>query len=294
MSPAQRTMVVGLMGNLGKPAFRELLPGLIDNLRQRGANFVLDQAAAGGMHLGRGQALSAEQIPDVATVILSFGGDGTLLRTARTVGRRQVPILGINIGPGLGYLTELGIDDLSENLDRIITNDLVFQDRMMIEATLSHAPDVHIALNDLVIANVEPWRTLPLELIINDSPVATYRSDGLIVATPTGSTAYSLSAGGPILEPTLSCMIVSPISPHTLSMRPVVVSAERTISIGVRGEAMLSADGEPVSHLQSGMSVHVRKSKNTTTLAGLRGRDFYHVLRSKLGWGAPSPAANTD
>jgi NAD+ kinase len=288
-------VVIGLMGNLGKPTFRELLPELIHGLRKRHAKFILDQAAAEGMGLQPGEILAAERIPDLASVILSFGGDGTLLRTARTIGQRHIPILGVNIGPGLGYLTELSASELHDSLDRIVAGDLIFQERLMLESELSDDPDVaHLALNDLVVANVEPWRTLPLELMIDRTPVTTYRSDGLIISTPTGSTAYSLSAGGPILEPTLSCLIISPISPHTLSMRPVVISSERTLSITVRGGAILSADGEPVKQLQSGQTVHVKRAGFTTTLAGIKGRDFYHVLRSKLGWGAPSPAANSD
>lgn len=287
--------VVGVMGNLSKPAFRELLPTLIRGLRQRKATFILDRDAADELGCASHEILPAEQIADLATIMLSFGGDGTLLRTARMIGRRHVPILGVNIGPGLGYLTELSAAELDESLDRIIAGELVYQERMMLAATISNDSTLtYMALNDLVVANVEPWRTLPLELRIDNSPVTTYRSDGLIVSTPTGSTAYSLSAGGPILEPTLSCVIIAPISPHTLSMRPVVIASERTVSITVLGEAMLSADGEPVKHLQSGSIVQVKRAEFTTKLAGLKGRDFYHVLRSKLGWGAPSPAANPD
>ena len=283
--------VLGLMGNLGKPRFQELLPGLLTALRERAADFVLDRAAADGVDVHEREALAAERIPNVATLILSFGGDGTLLRTARTVGQRRVPILGVNLGPGLGYLTDLNARELFDSLDAILRGDLTFQERLLLEGSVDEdSESVFAALNDIVVANTQPWQTLPVDVTLDDSPVTTYRCDGLIVATPTGSTAYSLSAGGPIVEPTLNVMLVTPISPHTLTMRPVIIAADRTVTITARGDAVLTADGEQVKPLTSGQTVRVRRAGYKATIAGIQGRDFYHVLRAKLQWGAPPPS----
>ncbi|MBI5058448.1 NAD(+)/NADH kinase [candidate division KSB1 bacterium] len=282
--------ILGLMGNFAKPMFRELIPGLIAELRKRRAEFVLDRAAADGIDVSERETLAAERIPNVAGLVISFGGDGTLLRTARAIGQRHVPILGVNLGPGLGYLTDLNARELFNSLDAILSGNLTFQERLMLEGWVDgeRDPDL-LALNDFVVANVKPWQTLQLQVTIDDSPVTTYRSDGLIVATPTGSTAYSMSAGGPIVEPTLDVILVTPISPHTLTMRPVIVAADRSVFITVCGDAVLTADGEPVKPLTSGQTVRVRRASFSTTIAGIRGRDFYHVLRAKLQWGASPP-----
>jgi NAD+ kinase len=279
-------MVLGMMGNLGKPAFRELLPGLIDELNRRGTRFVLDEAVAEGLDLPAANVLPASEIPEAATMILSFGGDGTLLRTARIVGQRHTPVLGVNTGPGLGYLTELGIHDLHGALDRILSGGLRTENRMMLTASVERdSTDCCHALNDIVVGHSQVSRTLHLELLIDHHPVAMYRCDGLIISTPTGSTAYSLSVGGPIVEPKLNAIIVSPISPHTLTLRPVVISDDRVIEIRPKNSASLAADGETMRALDVGDVVRVRRSTFTTAIVNITGHDFYHVLRTKLHWG---------
>lgn len=279
-------MILGLMGNLTKPNFRIILPPLVDELRARKVPFILDEAAAKGIPLDPQEKLAAEKIPDSAKLILSFGGDGTLLRTAQTVGDRRVPILGVNLGPGLGYLTELGVEALHRALDPIIAGKYRTEERMMLSAEdgTSGAGVCH-ALNDIVIGHSALSKTMPIEVMIDGRPVTTYRCDGMIVATPTGSTAYTLSAGGPIVEPTLHVMIVTPVCPHTLTMRPVVVSAHRTIEIRPGEDAFVSADGETQKRLRAGEVIRVRRSPCTTLIASVTDHDFYHVLRAKLQWG---------
>jgi NAD+ kinase len=278
--------VVGITGNLRKPSFRKLLPGLVSELRRRKASFVLDEAAATGLSLQPIEIRSADTIPDVATVILSFGGDGTLLRAARTVGQRRIPILGVNLGPGLGYLTEMGVDDFMTSLDRILAGEFAVEERMMLSASPNSddAPICH-ALNDIIVGHQNISRTTRLEVCIDGRPVTTYRCDGLIVATPTGSTAYTLSIGGPIVEPTLSVMIIAPISPHTLTMRPVIISADSVVEIRAGENAVLAADGEIIRPLKSGNLIRVRRAPFVTLIASTTGHDFYHVLRAKLKWG---------
>ena len=283
-------MILGLMGNLTKPNFREVLPPLIAELRRRNASFVLEEAAAKGAKLDAAEKLPADKIPDVAGLILSFGGDGTLLRTAQTVGEKRIPILGVNLGPGLGYLTELGVDELSGALDRILAGDFRVEERMMLTAE-EHGSGAFIchALNDVVIGHAMLSKTMQIEVMIDGRTVTTYRCDGMIVATPTGSTAYTLSAGGPIVEPTLSVMIVTPICPHTLTMRPVVISAQRTVEIRPAEDAYVAADGESQKHLHAGDVIRVRRSPFTTLIASVTGHDFYHMLGAKLQWGAAKP-----
>ena len=281
-----RPITLGLMGHLGKSGFREALPDLVAELRQRHAAFVLDEAAAEVLELPPANVLPAARIPDVATLILSFGGDGTLLRTARTIGERHIPILGVNTGPGLGYLTELGIHELNHSLDKILGGRYCVEERMMISASLDRDASVMChALNEMVVGHAQVSRTLHVELLIDRYPVATYRCDGLIIATPTGSTAYSLSVGGPIVEPKQNAMIVTPISPHTLTLRPVVISDDRVVEIRPKGAASLAADGETMCALDAGDVVRVRRSSFTTAIVNITGHDFYHVLRTKLHWG---------
>jgi NAD+ kinase len=274
------------MGNLGKPAFRELLPGLIAALRERDAAFVLDEAAAEGLDLPAANVMPVARIPDVATLILSFGGDGTLLRTARVIGERHIPILGVNIGAGLGYLTELGVHDFHHSLDKILDGRYKVEERMMLSASLDRDATVHShALNEFVVGHAQVPHILHLELLIDRHPVATYRCDGIIISTPTGSTAYSLSVGGPIVEPKQNAIIITPISPHTLTLRPVVISDDRVVEIRPKDRATLAADGQMIQELDAGDVVRVRRSAFTTAIVNITGHDFYHVLRTKLHWG---------
>jgi NAD+ kinase len=286
-------MTLGLMGNLNKPNFRSLLPELIAELRYRKAPFVLDEAASDGLGLEPSERMPAERIPNAASLILSFGGDGTLLRTAAIVAEKEIPILGVNLGPGLGYLTELNVNCLHNQLDRILNERYRIEHRMMLRADVKGSARASCyALNDILIGNSLVSRTLPVELLIDNEPVTTYRSDGLIIATPTGSTAYSMSAGGPIVEPTLQVVIVTPVCPHTLTMRPVVISDRRTIQIRPGSEAVLAADGETVLKLEPGDEVRVVRAPFMTKVATIAEHDFYHVLRTKLQWGAMrTPAA---
>lgn len=277
-------IVLGITGNLRKPRFRKLLPGLVAELQTRQVAFVLDEAAAQGLNLKPEQVLSVDRIPDAATLILSFGGDGTLLRAAHTVGSRRIPILGVNLGPGLGYLTDIGFEDFSGALDRILDGRFRIEERMTLKASVG-AEAVVYALNDIIVGHRDIARTTRLEVLVDGRLVTTYRCDGLIIATPTGSTAYSLSVGGPIVEPTLNVMLVTPISPHTLTMRPVVISSDRSLEIRAGENAVMAADGEMIRPLKSGSSITVGRAGYNTCIATLTDSDFYHVLRAKLKWG---------
>jgi NAD+ kinase len=279
-------MTIGILGNLGKPTFQAALPGLIEELSRRKIDFILDSAAGDGMGLRARQLCPAEQIPNSASIIFSFGGDGTLLRSARIIGGNGIPVLGINTGPGLGYLTELSVDELSANLDRILLGDFEIEERMRIAASWLPDHEGITALNDIIIRPQHVARVHALEVLIDDTPLTTYHADGLIISTPTGSTAYSLSASGPIVEPTLRIFILAPICPHTLSMRPLVISDQRRIEIRSASESFLIADGEIVEEMPANSVVKVARAEFVTQIVNLSGRDFYPTLRKKLQWGS--------
>lgn len=223
-----------------------------------------------------------------AGLIVVLGGDGTLLSVARS--RPGVPIVGVNLGT-LGYLTEIGRDGLYANLGRILEGRFEVEERRLLDVELqSEAGSVsrYRALNDAVVHKSALARMIHLEVEIDGEPVAVYRSDGLIVSTPTGSTAYSLSAGGPILYPTLPVVLLTPISPHTLSMRPVVVPETSTIAmtLGSRDEEVyLTLDGQEGTRLMGGDRVVVTAAESKALLARVDGQTHYDALRSKLGWG---------
>ncbi len=221
-------------------------------------------------------------------LILVLGGDGTLLSVARS--RPGVPIVGVNLGT-LGYLAEIGREGLYANLGAILEGRFEVEERLLLDVELRREAggvSRYRALNDAVVHKSALARMIHLEVEIDGEPVAFYRADGLIVSTPTGSTAYSLSAGGPILYPTLPVSLLTPISPHTLSMRPIVVPETSTIAmtLGSRDEEVfLTLDGQEGARLGGGDRVVVTASESRALLARACGQTHYDALRSKLGWG---------
>lgn len=282
-------MNIGIVGNLGKANFREVLPPFLDAVRAHGASVILDADAARILGLKKlPDVLPVAEIPKKADLVLSFGGDGTLLSTARLVGAHEKPILGVNLG-GLGYLTEIPYDNLIEHVDDILSRHYEIQERMMLCAQVEGEEDfLHIALNEFVLERSGTPRMVSLETTIDGKALTTYRADGLIVATPTGSTGYNLSVGGPILEPTMQGIIVAPICPHSLAMRPLVIDAHRTIEIRLTSESLqvrLVADGQRSELLDEGKAVRIKKAPFVCKLAVFAGRVFYDVLGKKLRWG---------
>ncbi|MBK6766292.1 MAG: NAD(+)/NADH kinase [bacterium] len=280
--------ILGIMGNPQKPRFAPVVTAFVALLRERGIRFVFDDENSDWVKVRADELVPHELLAQGADIVLSFGGDGTLLRSATAVAPFNKPILGVNLGPGLGYMTDITADQLEHRLEDILAAKFTVEERMMLKATVTGNSMVYRALNDFVIGQAAVSRTQEFEMHIDGLPASTYRADGLIVASPTGSTAYSLSAGGPILEPTLQALIVTPICPHTLTMRPMAVSDKRSITMRALGSAVLTADGEHVHTLEHGQQVTVSKAPITTQIVNVTGRDFYHVLRDKLHWGAVS------
>jgi NAD+ kinase len=229
-----------------------------------------------------------------AEVFVVFGGDGTILAAAREAAPHGIPILGVNLG-AFGFLAEVSDAEVTDALDPLLAGDYHLDERMMLRAEVRREGRPlreFLALNDIVVTKTGYARLLRVHTSVNDIPLATYRADGLIVATPTGSTAYSLSAGGPIVHPSVPAMVVTPICPHSLSARAVVISADDTVTVRLEPAgapsppAILTVDGQEGFPLAAEDEVRVGRSVHRARLIRFGAEGFYTVLRSKLWWGA--------
>jgi NAD+ kinase len=230
------------------------------------------------------------QLAAQADVLIVLGGDGTILSAARLAAERGIPILGVNMG-GLGFLTEVQLDDLYGALDRLFANDFVIDERLMLHALIHRHGEIVASgtvLNDVVISKGTLARMIELKIAIQGQFITNLRADGLIVSTPTGSTAYSLSAGGPIVNPSVQALILTPISPHTLTHRPLIVPADVEIEVILTSRddgAMATLDGQVGVAIVQGDTTLVRVSDRRTKLVRFPESHYYDVLREKLKWG---------
>lgn len=221
-------------------------------------------------------------------LILVIGGDGTMLHVARTLSGRKTPILGINTG-NLGFLTAAPMSNLRGVLERIWQGDFAVESRPFLEAILSRPRPLirSIALNDFVISRSELSRMIRLEVFVDSKPLTTYQCDGLIICSPTGSTAYSLSAGGPIVSPNTEAIVLTPICPHALSNRSVIVPLKSTIQVAVgthRPETLLTGDGQVSLTLKQGDLIQFQQSRRRLRLLSVVGNEFFQTLRQKMKW----------
>jgi NAD+ kinase len=228
-------------------------------------------------------------LPGQVDLLLVLGGDGTLLSMARLVGDLGVPILGVNLG-GLGFLTALTVDELFPALEAYLAGELVIEERMMLAASVSRQGErltEYVALNDMVITKSAMSRIIRLEVAVDGQVATGYRADGLIISTPTGSTAYCLSAGGPIVFPTMDAVVLTPICSHTLTNRPIVLPASQRIAITLLTDqdVMLTADGQVGFALRQSDTVEVSRAAPRTRLLRFPQKHFFSVLRTKLKWG---------
>jgi len=223
-----------------------------------------------------------------ARLVIVLGGDGTLLRAATLCAPMGLPLVGVNVGR-LGFLTAIEVTDLYPELREVLAGNYRIEKRMMLEATIERGGRPHasyLALNDVVIAKGPFARVVNIVAYADDARLDTYRADGLIVSTPTGSTAYALSAGGPVLAPELDVMVVTPICPHSLATRPLVLGGDRTLRVAVASphlETFVTVDGHRGEPIVPGDTVRVSRSPVVTRLVRRQSHDFYHLLRSKLG-----------
>jgi NAD+ kinase len=276
---------------ISKPQKAELeivLPELRAWLSERGWSWVLDVESAAYLgEAGVARPQMPEHEPDVVVVL---GGDGTLLAAARAFARTNTPLLSVNLG-SLGFLTEVPLSDMYATLEAWCDGTGVIEVRSLMRAEMFRA-EARInqwdALNDVVIAKGTIARMADFTVEIDHQLVATFRADGVIVSTPTGSTAYNLAANGPILMSTVNCMVVTPICPHLLTIRPIVVPGEATISVrvvGVPNETYLTVDGQEAVPMNLGDEVHCCRSESSVRLLRLQPNGLFNVLRSKLKWG---------
>jgi NAD+ kinase len=229
--------------------------------------------------------------PDDLDALLTLGGDGTLLRGARLLGGNEVPILGVNMGR-LGFLTCCPADQLETSLMRFARGDYTVESRMSLRVAVLESGRRErvswLALNDVVIHKGGFARVVALRVCADDELIASYSADGVVISTPTGSTAYSLSAGGPVVVPTLETLIVTPVSPHTLAIRPVVLPATARVTVQAEGgpeELMITVDGQSGTPFMSGETLSVNRADSAIRIVRFPGSSFFATLREKLGWG---------
>ncbi len=294
---SKQFQTVAVLGLYADPRVADPMTLLADHLTKSGTEVITLADAA--------ESLSARAVDDAdiaaeADLIVAVGGDGTMLHAARLTGDGKVPLLGVNRGR-LGFLADISPAEMLENLDQILDGDYSRESRLQLDAKITSSDGSErsaVALNDIVLQRRETGRMLDFETRIADRFVNTHAGDGIIVATPTGSTAYALSCGGPILEPLLDALVVVPICPHTLSDRPIVIPS--SLDIGPKllhrhdTKAEVSVDGHSLGELEPADSLLISESKNRITLIHPPGYDYYEILRSKLHWGRDSRSRNLE
>ncbi len=271
-------MNIGVIINPNKPLAQEIITKVVEFMNKKGHKIVVFPEISGL------KSSSPEEIVNSSEIILAMGGDGTLLKTARIVSNKGIPILGINLG-ALGFLTEVALDNLYPALENILKGNFSIEKRMVLEANIPHKKKLY-GLNDIVIQGTGSGRMLSFSIFINKEYVSDFSADGLIVSTPTGSTAYSLAASGPVLYPSMEAIIINPICPHTLGFRPMVVSGDTEIGIEFQSEeAIVTADGQEKIAIKKGMNITIKKADFSINLIKSGVRSFYEILRTKLKWG---------
>ena len=279
------------VGILTKPRFPEIertLRDVVGWLRARSIDVVLDTTSAS--FLGEQGGYQKTQLASRADVLLVLGGDGTMLNAARLAGERSIPILGVNMG-GLGFLTEVRLENLYPSLERVFANDFVLDERLMLRTHIHRHGEMvaqGVVLNDVVISKGTLARMIELKIAIQGRFVTNLRGDGLIVSSPTGSTAYSLSAGGPIIDPAVQSLILTPVCPHTLTHRPLIVPGNAEVDVTLTSKddgAMATLDGQVGVAISQGDTVVIKTSEHRTRLIRFPESNFYDVLREKLKWG---------
>jgi NAD+ kinase len=284
---------ISTVGIISKPRSEHasrIVPELVAWLAGHNIGVRLDPESA--VYSRSGRAIVRDEVPEGAQLVIVLGGDGTLLSAARAVGGREIPLFAVNLG-SLGFLTSITVDRIYDELERTLAGDALTSRHRMLECELLRGAETlgtHSALNDVVLSKAEIARMIDLEVRVDGHLVCLYRADGLIVATPTGSTAYSLSAGGPIVVPDVAALAITPICPHMLSNRPVLVPDESVIQVINRSEdsmTYLTIDGQVGEELRRGDSIICRRSANFIHLIRPPETMFFDVLREKLKWGGP-------
>jgi len=278
---------LGVIGNRDYPDLGSVLQGLLATASALGVEMHVETNLEG---LTGGQSLPA-LTPEGVDALLTLGGDGTLLRGARFLGGREIPILGVNLGR-LGFLSACGPDELGAALRRLVSGDYRGEPRMMLEGRSGQADDPRrwYALNDIVLHKSGKARVIWLRVEVDGEEVASYAADGIVMSTPTGSTAYNLSVGGPVVVPGHASIIISPISAHALSIRPVVVPPDATVVVHADDDGtdrLVTVDGQVGATLGTSETLMVRRAARSVILVRFPEMTFFTRMRRKLGWGLP-------
>jgi NAD+ kinase len=280
---------IGIISKPKKTEIREVVPSLIQWLRERQVEVFIDRET-GALLESAEKALTRNEMPGQVDLLVVLGGDGTLLAAARSLNRKPVPILAVNLG-GLGFLTVITKEELYPTLELVLAGNFKTEHRVQIEGELVRADEVissFLALNDVVLNKGAIARILDFDVLVNGRFISTFKSDGLIVSTPTGSTAYSLAAGGPIVTPTVEAFVVTPICAHTLTNRPLVLPDSVQIEVVVKSQrevAYLTVDGQVGIATHSEDTVRLRKASSSVELIQPPVKDYFEILRQKLKWG---------
>lgn len=286
---------LGLVGQSRYAGLGDAIQRLVNFVKQRGLELVAEPKLVEFLPEARGFQ------PEDIDLLVSLGGDGTLLRGARLVASAHVPVLGVNFGY-LGFLTSIAPENLEGALDAVLRGEYWLDQRFtlaaLVESRAGRTLEEYVALNDAVLHKGGFARVIRLALSVGPEreEIGSYAADGIIVSTPTGSTAYSLSAGGPIVVPSVDCIIATPICPHTLVIRPLIVPASSELHVEVltpTEELILTIDGQDGAHLQPGDRLIIRRGKAVVPLVRLPGQTFFHTLRRKLHWALPPAETRT-
>jgi NAD+ kinase len=282
---------IGLIGKHGDPSVKETLRRLCDYLTRRDCEIILEEGTSKLLDGEPLPSLPEIDLPSRSDLVIVVGGDGTLLHAARVLASQNTPLLGINLGR-LGFLVDISPDEMLPHLDAILGGRYEQEHRFLLEVRMgdeSTAEQPTLAFNDVVLHKWNIARMIEFESYVDGQLVNDQRSDGLIVSTPTGSTAYALSGGGPLLHPRLNAIVMVPICPHTLSNRPIVVDGDSEIEIRLNHahaeDVQITCDGQSTLPLMPGESVRIRKAEQMVRLIHPEGYDYYSILRAKLGWG---------
>ncbi len=280
---------VGIVAKPDAPRAQGVILQLLPWLAARGRAVVFEKETADLVPVVVGASASKAELPGQVDLLIVLGGDGTLLSMARAVGDLGVPLLGVNLG-GLGFLTATTLEEMFPALEAYLGGRMAIEERMLLAARVIRNGQPlceYAALNDVVITKSAMSRIIDLSVSVEGRYATAYRADGLIISTPTGSTAYSLSAGGPILFPTMDAVVLTPICSHTLTNRPIVVPGTDRIEVTLLAdqEVMATMDGQVGVGLREGDTVEIRKAASRIRLVRFPQKDFFSVLRTKLKWG---------
>ena len=286
-------MKFGIVGNIRKPAIREVTEDLIGYLTLKKIPFVIHEDLGKWFNNSNAELtidnefmVTETELTKKCDMLISLGGDGTMLSAARIVSRFGIPILGVNLGK-LGFLAEVSIDDMHDCIDEIASGHYFIEERLAIQASVNDESQIYFALNDVVIDRGSSSRMIDIETTVDDDYLATYVADGIIISTPTGSTAYSMATGGPIVVPGSDVLIINPISPHTLSARPMIVPDKCIVRIKIaanQNPVHITIDGQEERFYDKPTEFKIEKAPFKVKLVKNKKRTYFDLLRTKLMW----------